>query len=256
MIVVSGHGLVHGPLTRRRSPSRRTAVTDFSGLPDVAALAQTGCRGNRRRGGEMAQVGGENLMVAKPPAQGAPAAAAPVWNDCIARIARDNDEAAFEAVFRHFAPRLKSYFMRLGADSSQAEEIAQEALVLVWRNAARFDPAKANVATWIFTIARNLSIDRFRKARRPAFDPSDPAFEPDPDPSPQLAMEQAEVDAKIRSLVEGLPDNERRVLMMSFFEDRSHSEIADELGLPLGTVKSRIRLAFGRFRAALGNWRG
>lgn len=256
MIMVSGHGLVHSPLLRRRGPSRRTAVTGSSRLPDVAALAQTGRRGNRRRGGEAAQGGGESLMVAKPPAQGAPAVAVPVWNDCIARIARDNDEAAFEAVFRHFAPRLKSYFMRLGADPSQAEEIAQEALVLVWRNSARFDPAKANVATWIFTIARNLSIDRFRKARRPAFDPSDPAFEPDPDPSPHQSIEQAERDSKIRTLLDGLPDNERTVLMMSFFEDRSHSEIAHELGLPLGTVKSRIRLAFGRFRAALESWRG
>jgi RNA polymerase sigma-70 factor (ECF subfamily) len=170
---------------------------------------------------------------------------------CVVRIGTNNDKAAFEVVFRHFAPRLKSYFLRLGTDPAHAEEIAQEALVLVWRNARLFDPAKASASTWIFTIARNLSIDHFRKTKRPSFDPADPAFIPDGEPSPDQELERAETEQRVRAVMNSLSQNEKSVLMLSFYENRSHSEIARQLGLPLGTVKSRLRLAFAKIRSAL-----
>jgi len=169
----------------------------------------------------------------------------------IAAVARNRDRQAFAQLFRHFAPRLKSYFTKRGGDPAMAEEITQEAMVAVWKNAGQFDPAKASAATWIFTIARNLSVDRFRQARRPAFDPNDPAFVPEDEEPPDRVLERAEAEEKVREVMASLSDNEKSVLMLSFYENQSHSEIAEQLGLPVGTVKSRIRLAFGKLRAAL-----
>ncbi|MFZ5738231.1 RNA polymerase sigma-70 factor (ECF subfamily) [Rhodopseudomonas thermotolerans] len=171
--------------------------------------------------------------------------------DCIVRIAAVQDRAAFETLFRHFAPRLKSYFARRGGDPALAEEITQETLVAVWRSAAQFDPARASASTWIFTIARNLSIDRLRQAKRPSFDPNDPAFVPDDEEPPDRRLERTETEQRVRDVMETLSFNEKSVLMLSFYEDQSHSAIAEQLGLPVGTVKSRIRLAFGKLRAAL-----
>ena len=125
-------------------------------------------------------------------------------SECITRIAASQDEAAFEMLFRHFAPRLKSYFTKLGGDAAMAEEITQEAMVSVWKNAGQFDPAKASAATWVFTIARNLSIDRFRQARRPSFDPNDPAFIPEDEEPPDRQLERAEAELKVREVMNSL----------------------------------------------------
>jgi RNA polymerase sigma-70 factor, ECF subfamily len=190
-------------------------------------------------------------MVAMDDPRRAPSEGSDPLSDCITRIATAQDEAAFEVLFRHFAPRLKSYFTKLGGDAAMAEEITQEAMVSVWKNAGQFDPAKASAATWIFTIARNLSIDRFRQARRPAFDPNDPAFIPEDEEPPDRQLERAETELKVREVMNSLSPHEKSVLMLSFYENRSHGEIAKRLGLPVGTVKSRIRLAFGKLRAAL-----
>jgi RNA polymerase sigma-70 factor (ECF subfamily) len=146
--------------------------------------------------------------------------------------------------------------MRLGADASAAEEVTQEAMVQVWRNADQFDRSKASASTWIFTIARNLSIDAFRRARRPSFDPSDPAFIPDGEMLPDLQLERAETEQRVRLVMNSLSPNERSVLMLSFYENLSHGEIAERLGIPLGTVKSRIRLAFAKIRTALETRQG
>jgi len=181
----------------------------------------------------------------------APSEGSDQLSGCITRIATAQDETAFEALFRHFAPRLKSYFTKLGGDPAMAEEITQEAMVSVWKNACQFDPARASAATWIFTIARNLSIDRFRQARRPSFDPNDPAFIPEDEEPPDRQLERAEAELKVREVMNSLSPHEKSVLMLSFYENRSHGEIAKRLGLPVGTVKSRIRLAFGKLRAAL-----
>ena len=190
-------------------------------------------------------------MVAKGTNTGDPRSQAAEFAELITQIAIDRSETAFEVLFRYFAPRIKSYCLRLGADPSSAEEITQEAMVLVWRNAAQFDRSKASPSTWIFTIARNLSIDRFRKSRRPEFDPDDPALVPEDPQTPDHQVGKLQMEEKVRTILKSLSSNEKDVLTLSFYENLSHGEISRQLNLPLGTVKSRIRLAFAKIRAAL-----
>ena len=123
---------------------------------------------------------------------------------------------------------------------------------MVWRKAGQYDPARAAASTWIFTIARNLRIDAFRRANRPVLDPEDPALVPDAPPQGDAVVEQKQNAERVRAALAALPDDQRQVLHMSFFDDKTHSEIAAALDLPLGTVKSRIRLAFGRVKASIG----
>jgi RNA polymerase sigma factor, sigma-70 family len=193
----------------------------------------------------------EDPMVAKGTDSGDPRSRAAEFAECIGQIANRRSEAAFEILFRYFAPRIKSFCLRLGADSTAAEEITQEAMVSIWRNAGRFDPSKASPSTWIFAIARNLSIDRFRKSRRPEFDPGDPAFVPDDPQGADNLIEKLEMEETVREILDSLSSKERDVLILSFYENRSHGEISRQLSLPLGTVKSRMRLAFAKVRSAL-----
>lgn len=166
-------------------------------------------------------------------------------------VARRRDRDAFAALFEHFAPRLKGYLVRLGAPPAQAEELAQDAMVAVWRKAEQFDPARSSAATWIFRIARNLRVDLARRDQvRAGFEP-DLADAPEPPETPEFAALTRQRDERIRAALSGLSQDQVQVLRLSFFQDRPHSEIADALGLPLGTVKSRIRLALQRLRAAL-----
>jgi RNA polymerase sigma factor (sigma-70 family) len=172
-------------------------------------------------------------------------------NALLVEVGRARDRAAFEALFHHFAPRVKAYLLRLGATVAQAEDLAQEALLLLWRKAAQFDPARASAATWIFTIARNLRIDAIRRERRPEIDPEDPALVPDAEPPPDAAIMRDGEETRLRAAMARLPAEQAQVLQLSFFADKPHSAIAAELGLPLGTVKSRLRLAMARIRTAL-----
>lgn len=167
-------------------------------------------------------------------------------------VGTKRDRAAFEIVFLHFAPRVKSYLLRLGANAALADDLAQEAMLTVWRKADRFDPDKASASTWIFTVARNLRIDAIRRERRPEFDPNDPAFVPDQDMQADQRMVREDEDARLREALTKLSAEQVQVVRMSFFADKAHSQIAKELGLPLGTVKSRLRLAMARIKAALG----
>jgi RNA polymerase sigma-70 factor, ECF subfamily len=193
----------------------------------------------------------EDLMIAGGTPSGEARSNAAEFAESIRQIAHDRSEAAFEVLFRYFAPRIKSYCLRLGADASGAEEITQEAMVSIWRNSGQFDPAKASPSTWIFTIARNLSIDRFRKSRRPQFDPDDPALVPEDPLAPDRLVENMETEENVRKILQTLSINERNVLMLAFYENFSHSEISRQLGIPVGTVKSRIRLAFAKIRSML-----
>ncbi len=174
------------------------------------------------------------------------------YAEMIGAIAARADRQAFVALFEHFAPRVKSYMLRLGAAPPLAEELAQETLLTVWRKAAAFDRAKAAPSTWIFTIARNLRIDAARRVRRsdPLDDPSD---EQDAEPTPDAALATAQSVDRIRAALADLPPEQAEVVRLSFFSDKPHSEIAEQLGLPLGTVKSRLRLAMGRLRDLLGD---
>jgi len=181
-----------------------------------------------------------------------PRNAADGFAEMIGAIAAHTDRQAFAGLFEHFAPRVKSYMLRLGVEPQQAEELAQETLLTVWRKAGAFDRAKAAPSTWIFTIARNLRIDAARRARRgdPAEDPSDL---PDAEPTPDEAMAAAQSHGRIREALGALPPEQAQVVRLSFFSDKPHSEIAEELKLPLGTVKSRMRLAMARLRDLLGD---
>lgn len=162
------------------------------------------------------------------------------------------DEAVFAELFRHYAPRLKSYMRKLGAPEDVAEELAQEAMASVWRKAHLFDAEKAGAGTWIFSIARNLRIDAFRRQRRPEVDFDDPALVPDEPEAPDALIDQGRQAVAVRAALAALPHEQARIVHLSFYEDKPHAEIATELGIPLGTVKSRMRLAFQRFRKALG----
>lgn len=168
----------------------------------------------------------------------------------LGRVAAQQDRAAFAALFGHFAPRIKAYLLRLGASSAVAEELAQEALLSAWRKAHLFDPAKASAATWLFTIARNLRIDALRRERRPELDPDD--FLPEPEAGADAGMMVAEKEGRLRLALKELPADQIQVVELSFFADKPHSQIAQELGIPLGTVKSRLRLAMGRLKRAMG----
>lgn len=174
-------------------------------------------------------------------------------NTAICAIAATRDRAAFQILFDHFAPRVKSYLVRLGASAPLAEDLAQEALLMVWRKAALFDPARASASTWIFTIARNLRIDAIRRERRPELDPNDPSLQPEAERDAGDSLDWGKAEDRLRTALAALPKEQAEIISLSFFAEKPHSAIAVELGLPLGTVKSRIRLAMARLRLALGD---
>ena len=170
---------------------------------------------------------------------------------CIEAIAAHQDRTAFARLFSHFAPRLKAYLMRTGSDPGKAEELVQEAMLTVWRKAATFDRSQASAATWLFTIARNRRIDVIRRERRPEVDPTDPALVNPPPPSAEEAMGTEQRDLRLRAAIRELPVEQADLLQQAFYQGLSHSEIAEARGLPLGTVKSRLRLAVTRLRKAM-----
>lgn len=174
----------------------------------------------------------------------------PELNALLVRVAQTRDRAAFAALFSHFAPRVKAYLLRLGAPPALAEDLAQEALLSLWRKAHLFDPAKASAATWLFTIARNLRIDAIRREKRPELEPED--FLPDTQRGADDVMAIAHDEIRLRAALKDLPPDQVQVIELSFFADKPHSQIAGELGIPLGTVKSRLRLAMARLKRALG----
>ena len=172
--------------------------------------------------------------------------------DLVEAIGRDRDRQAFAELFRRFAPRLKAYLLRHGAPDGSAEELVQEAMLTVWRRADAFDRRQAGVATWLFTIARNKRIDRLRRERRPEIEPDDPALVGDAAPTADGAIAAGQASRRLHRALGRLPEEQAAVLRMAFFEDRTHSDIAAATALPLGTVKSRIRLALARLRQLVG----
>ena len=174
-------------------------------------------------------------------------------NDLVRAVATNGDRQAFAVLFKHFAPRVATYLVRGGTSAASAEELAQETMVALWRKAASFDPARAGVSTWVFTIARNLRIDRHRRGgdERPApatLDEADARFAADPAPSPDEELDARQRERRVRCRSRRLSPEQSRVLQLSYFADTPHAEIARELRLPLGTVKSRIRLAMINLR--------
>lgn len=171
------------------------------------------------------------------------------WTEQVRRIAAAQDAAAFAALFDHFAPRVKAFLLKSGADHSVAEECAQDVMVTVWNKAAQFDPARASVATWIYTIARNRRIDMLRRDRRP--EPEDIVWGPEEEPDQFDALALQQDTEKLAVALRDLPQKQREMIESAYFGDLTHSEIAEATGLPLGTIKSRIRLALERLRQSL-----
>jgi RNA polymerase sigma factor (sigma-70 family) len=169
--------------------------------------------------------------------------------DDLEAVARRQDRAAFARLFAHFAPRVKAYLMRQGAEPGLAEDLAQETMLTVWRKAPGYDRRLAGPSTWIFTIARNRRIDALRRDRRGKLDPDDPALLPEADALPDTALEAGRWEKKLAAAIGGLPPEQAQMLKLAYFEDRSHGDIAQSLRLPLGTVKSRLRLAVARLRS-------
>jgi RNA polymerase sigma factor (sigma-70 family) len=175
------------------------------------------------------------------------------WAELIGRVAAHGDRDAFKLLFEHFAPRVKGFLVKTGMNADAAEEIAQMTLLTVWRKSAQFDPASAGAAAWIFTIARNLRIDSARQAARQAKAAVSAEQDETPDvaDTPETMMTRRDDVSRVASALLRLSEEQSAVIRMSFIEEQPHSEIAERLGLPLGTVKSRIRLAMARLRDLL-----
>lgn len=189
-----------------------------------------------------------NLAMAAASGEPMPVSDADDLADLLERVARARDRDAFARLFDHFAPRLKAVAMREGADEALAEDLVQDVMLTVWRQAATFDRSRAGAATWLFTVMRNRRIDLFRRGRFVDYGLDELPDRPSPDPGPEeeagLAIDADALGARLAHL----PAEQREVLEKAYFEEKTHSEIAAELGLPLGTVKSRIRLALARLR--------
>jgi RNA polymerase sigma-70 factor, ECF subfamily len=169
----------------------------------------------------------------------------------IRRVAQNHDRQAFAELFDHFAPRLKSFMMRKNASAELAEDLVQEAMIAVWTKAVLYEPSKGSVTTWVYTIARNLRIDRIRR------DVHMPTVELGDYDEPSEAIEGEDLlgrkqeDGLVAAALKNIPEEQRQVLVLSFIEDLPQSEIAQKLSIPLGTVKSRMRLAYGHLRRYL-----
>ena len=172
-------------------------------------------------------------------------------NDLVSRVASDRDRTAYAGLFSELAPRIKAYLMRSGASAEQAEDVAQDTMLMVWRKASYFDASRASATTWIFTIARNLRIDgQRRKVNAESALPEAPDVASD-FPTPEEQVMNASRDARVRRAMDALSREQEAIVRLSFFSEKPHGEIARELGIPLGTVKSRVRLALARLRGLL-----
>jgi len=167
------------------------------------------------------------------------------------RIAAVGDRAAFAELFGLLAPRVKAFLMRLGCDGATAEELTQDVMFTVWHRAGQFDPARAAPTTWVFTIARNLRIDRLRRERWVEPDRDDPLFIAELVDSAETGIEIAERQIRLHKAIADLPEEQAQLIKMAYFEDKAHTGIATERNLPLGTVKSRLRLAVSRLKKAM-----
>ena len=166
----------------------------------------------------------------------------------IACIAQNQDRAAFVEVFNHYGPRVKALLVRSGSPPAAAEELAQEAMLAVWRKAAFYDPARASVAAWIFTIARNLRSDALRRGSS-ALHAFDTTFGAEPPAQPDAILSGAQDGACVRAAMRSLNPDQAQAIEMAFYQEQTHIQISQTLGVPLGTVKARIRFGMMKLRA-------
>ncbi len=172
------------------------------------------------------------------------------YEDDLASVGQNKDRQAFVRLFDYYAGRLKSFYMQQGLNPETAEELVQEVFVLIWRKAEQFDPAKANASTWIYTIARNKRIDFLRKDIKRQEDPVEflPDIEEDQSQGPEEKVIQTDLSVRMKEIINILPKDQRTIILQSYFQGLTHQEIADKNKIPLGTVKSRMRLAVERLK--------
>lgn len=212
---------------------------------DAATNPESGGRGDAARyvAGKATYSGQDRRLAAK--------GTETDWAAFMLRVRDHADRAAFAALFNHFAPRIKGFLMKSGTPEALAEDCAQDVMATVWQKAHLFDPAKAGVATWVFTIARNRRIDALRKSRRP--EPEDLDWGPGEEAPDQAEVYAAEEEAReLGRALQALPAAQKALIERAYWGDRTHGELAAETGLPLGTIKSRIRLALERLRREMG----
>jgi RNA polymerase sigma-70 factor (ECF subfamily) len=191
------------------------------------------------------------LVVSTSPAE--PPERDPQLDRWMVAVAAHHDREAFACLFKYFGPRLKGWLWRTGSSIDEAEEIAQDAFVNLWRKAAQFDASRANVGSWLFTIARNLRVDRRRAIHDTwtTLDDMEALDVADSRSSQEDSVSRRQHDERVRAAMSRLTDDQRELVKLSFYEDMSHARIAAELKLPLGTVKTRLRRAATLLRGLL-----
>ena len=167
---------------------------------------------------------------------------------CIKAIGKNQDKQAYSVIFKYFAPRLKSFLIKAGSTDSQSEEVIQEVMIAVWTKAGTYDCSKSSVSTWIYTIARNKRIDKIRKERRHYLSESDEGLEIPVDSTQEKEIFSAQLSSSLKKYMSNLPEEQSKLLKLSYFYNKTHADISEELKIPLGTVKSRIRLALAKMR--------
>ncbi len=196
--------------------------------------------------------GGVKRVQKMPQSASAAELAPALMIELMTAVATKRDRNAFMKLFDYYAPRVKSFLMSLRASDSIAEDLTQEVLYTVWSKAELFQSQRGSVNAWVFTIARNRYVDQIRRSRKPAIDPEEYALMSEaPAEADELIERQQNVE-KLRAGLSELPPEQEEVVRMCFLEGKTQREISDELGIPLGTVKSRSRLAFSRLRSILG----
>jgi len=172
-------------------------------------------------------------------------------SDLVIRIAEKSDKRAFTELFAYFGPRLKGYMMGRGMNAEAAEDLAQETMIRVWNKAAMYSSAKGQVSTWIFTIARNLHIDSVRRDKIVSFTDLADFDQADEDPVSDENLIATEETELVAHAIAKLPGEQKEIIEMAFMKDMTQTEIAGKIGLPLGTVKSRMRLAYQKLSKSL-----
>jgi RNA polymerase sigma factor (sigma-70 family) len=171
--------------------------------------------------------------------------------DLVMAVATKRDRTAFARLFDFYAPRVYAYLLRLRLEPGVADELTQDVMTTLWQKAELFDRTKSSVGTWLFRIAHNRRIDVHRRGRENTVPEPRPTDTPDPSPAPDDSLDMSQREASIRAALRLLPEEQLDLIRLAFFEGLSHGGIASQTGLPLGTVKSRLRLAFSRLRQAL-----
>jgi RNA polymerase sigma-70 factor (ECF subfamily) len=178
-----------------------------------------------------------------------------LYSELLEQVAKQ-DNRAFERLFNHFAPLIKSFALSSGLQHQGdhlPEELVQEVMMTIWRKAAQFDPKKAAPSTWIFTIARNQRVDMLRRLNKYRQDLSaDDIWDLEDDTDLFGEVRQSRIQAQVREELQGLSSEQKQIVAQVFLEDKSHQQVANELELPLGTVKSRVRLAMQKLKVNLG----